>query len=99
MMGVKLKEHRTNKSIFSHAADGCMNAVLMATVAHMKCMPFRYVRRDSAGQLAFMVMEGAMKRNRSRGASTEQWLDNIREWSGPGVSKSGTSGKRPPGRG
>jgi hypothetical protein len=79
MMGVQWQEHRTDESILNQLG---MHRVLMAKVAHMKFMYFGHVMRGSAGELALMVIEGAMEGNRPRGAPRKQWLDNIREWSG-----------------
>jgi hypothetical protein len=79
MLGVQWKEHRTDESILDQLG---MNRVLMAKVAHMKFMYFGHVMRDSAGELALLVIEGAMEGSRPRGVPRKQWLDNIREWSG-----------------
>ena len=55
---------------------------LMAKVAHLKLQYFGHVVRGSAGELALIVMEGAMEGNRPRVAPRKHWLDNIQEWSG-----------------
>jgi len=49
--------------------DGCISVGLFVCV----------VVRVSAGELALLVMEGAMEGTRPRGAPRKQWPDNIRE--------------------
>jgi len=54
----------------------------MSRVAQLKLNYFNPGVRGSAGELALMVLEGAMEGTRLNGAPRKQWLDNIQEWSG-----------------
>jgi len=79
LLGVSLREHRTNKSILDEMG---LEKGLMKSVARPKLQYFGYVVRGSAGELSLTLLEGAVNGTRHHIKHRMFWIHNVLKWSG-----------------
>jgi len=87
ILGVLWKDHRTA------LLELKLKRNLIERVAQLK-LYFGHVASESAGELALMVMEGATKGTRPKGAPKKQWLNNIQELRGKNLRTMQDAGTR-----
>ena len=81
LLGISYKDHITNEEVRGRIRKAIgPYEELLSTVKRRKMKWYGHVTRASG--LAKTVLQGTVRRGRSRGRQRKRWEDNIRDWTG-----------------